>query len=69
MNAALFGDKLRDARERRGLSQQELADAVKINRVNITKYETNAQVPNVYTGKNLADVLGVSLDELTTITA
>jgi transcriptional regulator with XRE-family HTH domain len=62
--AEAFGARLRETRERRGMTQQELADALGIHRPRITQYETGVVVPEGETLAALGAVLEVSLDEL-----
>lgn len=62
--AEAFGARLREIRERRGMTQQQLADALKIHRPRITQYETGVVVPEGETLAAIAAVLEVSLDEL-----
>jgi len=62
--AEAFGARLRDIRERRGMTQQQLADALGIHRPRITQYETGVVVPEGETLAALGAVLEVSLDEL-----
>ena len=62
--AEAFGARLREIREKRGLTQQQLADALHIHRPQITQYESGAVVPEGETLAALGAVLEVSLDEL-----
>lgn len=60
----IFGKKLRKARKSKRLTQQELADKVGTNRVNVTRWETGRTEPNFETLIKLVDLLDVSLDWL-----
>lgn len=62
--AEAFGARLRDVREKRGMTQQQLADALNIHRPRITQYESGVVVPEGETLAALGAVLEVSLDEL-----
>jgi len=62
--AEAFGARLRGIREKRGMTQQELADALHIHRPRITQYESGAVFPEGETLAALGAVLEVSLDEL-----
>jgi len=62
--AEAFGARLREIREKRGLTQQQLAHALHIHRPQITQYESGAVVPEGETLAALGAVLEVSLDEL-----
>ena len=59
-----FGARLRGIREKRGLTQQQLADALRIHRPTITQYESGSVFPEGERLAKLASVLEVSLDEL-----
>lgn len=61
---AHFGDRLREERIKKKLTQEELAEAVNVNQTAIAKYETNAVAPNIYVAWKLAQKLEVSLDEM-----
>lgn len=52
-----LGAKIKRAREEKRLSQLELSEILKINRVSITHYENNNQKPSVDTLKLIADAL------------
>jgi DNA-binding XRE family transcriptional regulator len=55
---------LRVFRDLRGLTQQQLADASGVNRVQIADIEAARKTGSVETVKRLAGALGVSLDDL-----
>lgn len=59
-----IGKKLRELRISEGLTQQALADKLNISRVNYTRYETNKVRPDYETLITIADLYGISLDEL-----
>ncbi len=59
-----IGQKLKQLRISENLTQQELADALGIGRVNYTRYETNVARPDYETLLLLADFYNISLDEL-----
>ncbi len=65
-----FGERLRSARlltrgkNRKAMTQQELADTVGIHRVTLVEYEGDKKVPPVDVAWKLADAVGVSLDDL-----
>ena len=48
----------------RGMSQGDLADAMEVSRQSISKWETGASVPELEKLVKLAEIFGVSLDEL-----
>ena len=59
-----LGQKIKELRLDKGLSQLELANEVGVARPAIAQYERGTKIPNLLTGKAIADVLGCSLDEL-----
>ncbi|MEW6365919.1 MAG: helix-turn-helix domain-containing protein [Acidobacteriota bacterium] len=59
-----FGFRLRRARKECGLSQQQLADMVDANVMQISKYERGQVLPAFETAVALAEVLRISADAL-----
>ena len=59
-----FGLRLRELREKKRLSQQQLADWLGLTRSSINNYENNTQTPPADTLVRLADIYGVSVDYL-----
>lgn len=59
-----FGERLRAARERRGITQQQVADFMGIDKSTYCGYETEKRQPDVQKIKQLSKILGVSGDEL-----
>lgn len=57
-------DKLREYREACALSQQQVADALNIERSTYTKYETGKTEPNLVTLVKLAVIFNVSPEAL-----
>jgi DNA-binding XRE family transcriptional regulator len=62
--ARASGQRVKEARERAGLTQQELADRVGVGRVSIGKVEGGTRKPSMELGVALSEALGVSLDDL-----
>jgi len=62
--AAEFGTRLRKARDRRGMTQAQLAEAIDAYPSQISNYENGEKVPEGETMVALSDALDVSLDEL-----
>lgn len=61
---AQFGARLRAARDRRGMTQAQLAEAIGAYPSQISNYENGEKVPEGETMVALSDALDVSLDEL-----
>lgn len=59
-----FQEKLREAREMRGMTQQQIADLMKIDKSTYCGYETGKRQPDVQKIKQIANILGVSGDDL-----
>lgn len=62
--ALAFGRMLKELRKRRGLSQKDLADAIRVHYLQISKYETGAYFPTVGKVIEIAKVLQVGIDQL-----
>lgn len=59
-----LGEKIREARRKRGLSQEQLAERLSVSRSAIAKWETDKGLPDVGNLKMLARLLSVSVDRL-----
>lgn len=59
-----FHEALRRARIEKGLSQQQLADALNVDRSTVTKWETGNRQPDAETLARLSSVLGTNVGAL-----
>ena len=59
-----LGDRIKDLRKQKNMSQSELADKVGISYAQIGRYETKGAQPPAETLKKIADALRVSPDFL-----
>ena len=59
-----IGKKLKELRLAENLTQQQLADKLKISRVNYTRYENDNVRPDYETLIKIADYYDISLDEI-----
>jgi transcriptional regulator with XRE-family HTH domain len=59
-----FGRAVRSAREARGFTQRELAEAARIADKYLSRIELGLATPSIYVASRLAIALGVSLDTL-----
>lgn len=59
-----MGDRLKELRRARALTQQELADVLGLDRTTYAKYEAGANEPNIATIRALAAFFGVTTDYL-----
>lgn len=60
----MFKDNLVELRKIHELSQEELADKIGVSRQTLSKYETGESLPDIEKCKLIADVFGVSIDDL-----
>ena len=59
-----LGNNLYQARKKKGLSQEEVAEKLGVTRQTISKWETDETIPDIRQAKRLAVLYGLSLDEL-----
>lgn len=59
-----FGEKLKQIREERGLTQQSLAERLYVTRQAVSRWECGARYPDLLMAKKISTILDVSLDEL-----
>jgi len=59
-----FGDKLRQVRKEKKITQQQLSKAVGLSRPSIAQYENNVYEPNIDTIKLFAKYLNIDVAEL-----
>ena len=61
-----LGERIQKYRKMKGLSQEELGKLPHISRQTISKWESNQSSPDIQSWKAMADVFGISLEELKT---
>lgn len=59
-----FCENLKCAREKKKMSQKEVAESIGVAKSTYSLYESGSREPNVQTIKKISDVLSVSADEL-----
>lgn len=59
-----FGERLRFVRNKRGLTQEELANLLNTSKQVISRYESNQRIPKITTLKEYAEKLHVPMEEL-----
>ena len=59
-----FHEKLQELRKRKGLTQEELAEAIYVSRTAISKWESGRGYPSIDSLKEIANYFSVSIDEL-----
>lgn len=60
----MFRDNLISLRKYNNMSQEELAEKLNISRQTLSKYETGESLPDIEKCRQLADILGVTMDDL-----
>lgn len=60
----MSGVTIQQARQAKGLTQQQLADIVKVARETIARYETDIIRPSLRVLERIADALGVEAGDL-----
>jgi len=64
MNSYITGKTIREAREKRGLTQAQLAGILHVSDKTVSKWETSKGLPDISLIEPLAQALGVSVIEL-----
>lgn len=59
-----FGDRLKELRKARSLTQEELAEAIYVSRTAVSKWESGRGYPSIDSLKELSRFFSVSIDEL-----
>ena len=59
-----LGEMIRTKREECEMTQKELADILHVTRQTVSRWESGSRVPDLILSKKIADVFGISLDEL-----
>lgn len=59
-----FGEKIKELREAKGMTQQNLADRLFVTRQTVSRWEGGSRFPDLVTAKNLADILDTTVDSL-----
>jgi len=60
----MLGDKIKIYREKKRMTQNEVADMLNVSPATISKYESGALEPNIESLKRLAELFEISIDEL-----
>ena len=60
----MFAENLVALRKVHAMSQEELAEKIGVSRQTLSKYETGESLPDIEKCKALADVFGVTVDDL-----
>ena len=60
----MFADNLLEMRKLHNWSQEELAERIGVSRQTLSKYETGESLPDIEKCRMLADLFGVTVDDL-----
>lgn len=60
----LVGKRIKDMRQEKGMSQQELGDLIGVTKVSICGYENGTRTPSLETFGDLADIFETTTDYL-----
>lgn len=59
-----IGAKLKEARTKEGLTQEEVAEAIQVSRQTISNWENEKSYPDIVSVIKLSDLYNISLDKL-----
>lgn len=60
----MLGVNIKAMREKRGFTQEQFAEKIGVNRVNLAYFESGKKVPSLAVAERIADELDCSLDWL-----
>ena len=59
-----LSERLKQARQNSGMTQEEVAEKIMVSRVTVSHWETGKSLPDIVSLMSLGDLYGISLDEL-----
>ena len=59
-----FAEKLKSIRKQMGISQELLAEKIGVSRQAVTKWETDAGIPDIENILSISNLFNISIDEL-----
>lgn len=59
-----IGKRIKNMREKNGLTQKELAEKLGVSRQALSNYESDKRLPDIYVVAQMADVFSVTVDSL-----
>lgn len=59
-----FPNRLRQMRERRGMTRKKLSECCGVSKNMISRYERGERVPDLYTAREIAEFFDITLDDL-----
>ncbi len=60
----MLGDKIKAYREKRNMTQNEIAEILGVRAATVSKYEAGTLEPNIESIKKLSETFGITVDEL-----
>ncbi|MGQ0418308.1 helix-turn-helix domain-containing protein, partial [Bacillus sp. HC-TM] len=60
----IFSERLKEEREKRNWSQNDLAEKLHVSRQSVSKWETGKNYPSIEIIIHLSDLFGITIDEL-----
>lgn len=61
-----FGNRIKELRNLRGLTQEQLAEQCNVSTTSLSRWESGQRRPNIKNQQKLADILCVSIDDFYT---
>ena len=59
-----ISEKLKEARQKIGMTQDQIAEKIMVSRVTVSNWENGKSLPDIVSLISLSDLYGISLDEL-----
>lgn len=59
-----FSENFKNARKATGMTQEQLAEKLGVDRSSIAKYETGTSTPNVKNLQQICEILDISIEKL-----
>nr|MCR5522762.1 helix-turn-helix domain-containing protein [Clostridia bacterium] len=60
----MISEKLKEARQKAGMTQDQVAEKIMVSRVTISHWENGKSLPDIVSLISLSDLYNISLDEL-----
>lgn len=59
-----IGERIAELRKQKGMTQEELASVIGVSAQSVSKWENNTTMPDILLLPVIADIYGVTIDEL-----
>ena len=60
----MISEKLKEARQKAGMTQDQVAEKIMVSRVTVSHWENGKSLPDIVSLISLSDLYSISLDEL-----